>query len=161
MILPDNCKEIFLEGVTDAYLYPMEESKIPVPFNMAQILQINNCKFPEPALHIATMGDDYVMADSITAKVTMSKVGYGTQYAFDISANIVAGHANVREAYFNIRKKECYVVLKKVDGSFVLCYTLPGTFLFSSTATTTLTDNQCTVQVSLKSSSEFIPITII
>lgn len=161
MELSDNCREIFLEGVTDIYVYPQSGSQIPVPFSMSPILQINNCKFPEPALHVATTGNDYVMADSITAKATMSKVGYGTQYAFDISANIVAGKANVYEAYFNIRKKECYVVLKKVDGSLYLCYTLPGTFLFTSTTTTTMTDSQCTVQMSLNSSSEFIPITIV
>lgn len=160
MILPDNCRELFLEGVTDAYLYPMDESTIPVPFSMAKILEIRNCQFAEPALHIATTGDDYVMADSITAKLTMAQAGFGTQYTYDISANITAGYANVREAHRNLRNRECFVVLKKADGTLMLCYTLPGTFTFTSANTTTMTDTQCTVQVGLKSLSDFIPITI-
>lgn len=45
MVLPDNCKEFFLAGITDVYIYPTKSSSIPVPFSVAQILNINNCVF--------------------------------------------------------------------------------------------------------------------
>ena len=55
MQLPDKCKELFLEGITDVMFYPREECIIPVPFSMARVLYINNCSLPaEPTLRLAT-----------------------------------------------------------------------------------------------------------
>ena len=158
MNLPDNCREIFLDGVTDIYLHPVKGSELPVPFCVAHILELKNCKFGDPVLHVATSGEDYVMADSITAKFTMDKTGNGNIYSFDISANITTGYNNVCEANKSIQGNEFYVVLKKADGTDVLCYTLPGTFTFNSPASKTTTGIQRTVQIGLKSLSEFIPL---
>ena len=159
MNLPDNCREIFLDGVTDIYLHPVKGSELPVPFCVAHILELKNCKFGDPVLHVATSGDDYVMADSITAKLTMEKNGNGNIYSFAISANITNGYNNVCEANKSIQGNEFYVVLKKADGTDVLCYTLPGTFTFNSSVTKTISGVQRTIQISLKSLSEFIPLT--
>lgn len=158
MNLPDNCREIFLDGVTDIYLHPVKGSELPVPFCVAHILELKNCKFGDPVLHVATSGEDYVMADSITAKFTMDKTGNGNIYSFDISANITNGYNNVCEANKSIQGNEFYVVLKKADGTDVLCYTLPGTFTFNSPASKTTSGIQRTVQIGLKSLSEFIPL---
>lgn len=158
MNLPDNCREIFLDGVTDIYLHPVKGSELPVPFCVAHILELKNCKFGDPVLHVATSGEDYIMADSITAKFTMDKTGNGNIYSFDISANITNGYNNVCEANKSIQGNEFYVVLKKADGTDVLCYTLPGTFTFNSPASKTTSGIQRTVQIGLKSLSEFIPL---
>lgn len=158
MNLPDNCREIFLDGVTDIYLHPVKSSVLPVPFCVAHILELKNCKFGDPVLHVATSGEDYIMADSITAKLTMAKNGNGNIYSFDISANITNGYNNVCEANKSIQGNEFFVVLKKADGTDVLCYTLPGTFTFNSPATKTISGVQRTVQIGLKSLSEFIPL---
>lgn len=158
MNLPDNCREIFLDGVTDIYLHPVKGSELPVPFCVAHILELQNCKFGDPVLHVATSGEDYIMADSITAKFTMDKTGNGNIYSFDISANITNGYNNVCEANKSIQGNEFYVVLKKADGTDVLCYTLPGTFTFNSPASKTTSGIQRTVQIGLKSLSEFIPL---
>ena len=159
MNLPDNCREIFLDGVTDIYLHPVKGSELPVPFCVAHILELKNCKFGDPVLHVATSGEDYVMADSITAKLTMEKNGNGNIYSFDISANITNGYNNVCEANKSIQGNEFYVVLKKYDGTDVLCYTLPGTFTFNSPESKTISGVQRTIQIGLKSLSEFIPLT--
>ena len=120
MNLPDNCREIFLDGVTDIYLHPVKGSVLPVPFCVKHILVLANCKFGDPVLHVATSGEDYVMADAITAKLTMEKNGNGNIYSFDISANITNGYNNVCEANKSIQGNEFYVVLKKADGTDVL-----------------------------------------
>ena len=159
MNLPDNCREIFLDGVTDIYLHPVKGSELPVPFCVAHILELKNCKFGDPVLHVATSGEDYVMADAITAKLTMEKNGNGNIYSFDISANITNGYNNVCEANKSIQGNEFYVVLKKADGTDVLCYTLPGTFTFNSPESKTISGVQRTIQIGLKSLSEFIPLT--
>lgn len=158
MNLPDNCREIFLDGVTDIYLHPVKGSELPVPFCVAHILELKNYKFGDPVLHVATSGEDYVMADAITAKLTMEKNGNGNIYSFDISANITNGYNNVCEANKSIQGNEFYVVLKKADGTDVLCYTLPGTFIFNSPESKTINGVQRTIQIGLKSLSEFIPL---
>lgn len=158
MNLPDNCREIFLDGVTDIYLHPVKSSTLPVPFCVAHILELANCKFGDPVLHVATSGEDYVVADSITAKFTMSKSGNGNIYSFDITANIISGYNNVCEANKSIQGCEFYVVLRKADGTDVLCYTLPGTFTFNSPVSKTISSVQRTVQIGLKSLLEFIPL---
>lgn len=160
MNLPQECRETFLDGVIDAYFYSVEGSSLSEPFNVGQILQINDCSFTDPVLHIATTGEDYVIADSITAKVTPDIAGNGTVYTFDISANITEGCENAREAYKNMRGNDYYVVLRKQDGSFYLCYTLPNTFVMKNTVTASMGDEQRSLSVGLKAMSEFIPISI-
>lgn len=96
MFIPDNCRETFLDGVTDVYFHDVEHSSIPVPPFVAQIMQINNCNFSEPALHIAMSEEEHtVLASSITAKETPSQGGNGTVYTFEVSVNVVTGGKNV------------------------------------------------------------------
>ncbi|MFW5598400.1 MAG: hypothetical protein ACOCNV_08750 [Prevotella sp.] len=162
MILSENCKEIFLEGITDAYIYPSVNSVLPVPFAVAQILRMNNCKFGDVLLHIATAEETYVVADTLSAKSTPARNGNGTVFSLEISATITEGKENVRETQrkIAIEGDDYYVVLKREDGTFYLCYSLPSTFTFNASTSTTQTSEQESLTISMKSMSDFIPITI-
>ena len=161
MELPNKCKEFFLDGITDVMFYPKEECVIPVPFNMAQVLYINNCSLPaEPVLRLATSGENYVIVESLKVEVTLAKQGNGTLYTYDISANVANGGENVREAYRNMRDKEYYVVLRKMDGSLQLCYTLPHTFGIGGTTDNSQTELARTFTATTQALSEPIPITL-
>lgn len=161
MELPNKCKEFFLDGITDVMFYPKEECVIPVPFNMAQVLYINNCSLPaEPVLRLATSGENYVIVESLKVKVTLAKQGNGTLYTYDISANVANGGKNVREAYRNMRDKEYYVVLRKMDGSLQLCYTLPHTFGIGGTTDNSQAELARTFTATTQALSEPIPITL-
>ena len=161
MQLPEKCKELFLEGITDVMFYPKEECVIPVPFSMAQVLYIKNCSLPaEPALHLAMSGENFVIAENMSIKVTLAKQGNGTIYTYNISAKIAHGGENVSEAYKTMRGKTYYVVLRKQDGSLQLCYTLPGTFAIESNITCSDTSQDRTFAASIKALSEPIPITL-
>lgn len=161
MQLPEKCKELFLEGITDVMFYPKEECDFPVPFSMAQVLYIKNCSLPDyPTLHLATSGEYFVIAEGLSVKVTLAKQGNGTIYTYNISANIAHGGENVSEAYKNMRGKTYYVVLRKQDDSLQLCYTLPGTFAIESNITCSDISQERTFAASLKALSEPIPITL-
>ena len=141
----ENCRELFLRGVTDAYLYAVRDSTLPIPCNIAGLLQMNGCRFAGEALHIATIeGDNYVTADSITAKQTSSVAGNGTVFSFEITAKM--------------RGKDYYIVLRKQDDSLYLCYTLPGTFGITSSATAQIDGETVSVTATCQAMSEFIPI---
>ena len=161
MQLPDKCKELFLEGITDVMFYPKEDCVIPVPFNMAQVLYINNCSFPaEPTLRLATSGENYVIVENLKVKMTFAKQGNGTIYTYNISANVANGGENVAEAYRNMRDKEYYVVLRKMDGSLQLCYSLPHTFGIGGTTDNRQTELARTFTATTQALSEPIPITL-
>lgn len=161
MELPNRCTEFFLEGITDVMFYQKEECVIPVPFNMAQVLYINNCKLPaEPTLRLATSGENYVIVDNLTVKMTLSKQGNGTIYTYNISANVANGGENVAEAYRNMRDKEYLVVLRKTDGSLHLCYTLPNTFGMGVSTDHSQNESARTFTATTQAMSEPIPITL-
>ena len=161
MQLPNNCKELFLEGITDVMFYPMEECVILKPFNMAHVLYINNCNLPdEPTLHLATSGENYVIVDNLTVKMTFAKQGNGTIYTYNISANVANGGENVVEAYRNMRDKDYIVVLRKTDGSLQLCYTLPNTFGIGGSTDNSQAELARTFTATTQAMSEPIPITL-
>ena len=161
MQLPNKCKELFLEGITDVMFYPKEECVIHVPFNMAQVLYINNCSLPdEPTLRLATSGENYVIVDTLTVKMTLAKQGNGTIYTYNISANVANGGENVVEAYRIMRDNEYLVVLRKTDGSLHLCYTLPNTFGIGSSTDNSQTGLSRAFTATTQALSEPIPITL-
>lgn len=160
MNLPNSCLETFLEGVAEVFVYPVENCNIPVPFCVAQILELKNCRFTIPVLHLALVEglDANVIASSLTAKVTPAIEGSGTIYSFDISAAVESGSDNVRDIYKVMEKKDYNVVLRLTDGTLRLCYALPNTFRLSHPLS--LEDNaQRNISITLKSRSEFIPVT--
>lgn len=162
MELPNKCKELFLEGITDVMFYKKEECYIPVPFSMAQVLYINNCKLPaEPTLRLATSGENYVIVGNLTVKMTLAKQGNGTIYTYNISANVENGGENVVEAYRNMRDKDYLVVLRKTDGSLQLCYTLPNTFGIGNSTDDSQTGLSRAFTATTQAMSEPIPITIL
>ena len=162
MELPNKCKELFLEGITDVMFYKKEECVIPVPFSMAQVLYINNCKLPaEPTLRLATSGENYVIVENLTVKMTLAKQGNGTIYTYNMSANVANGGENVVEAYRNMRDKDYLVVLRKMDGSLQLCYTLPNTFGIGNNTDHIQTGLARAFTATTQALSEPIPITIL
>ena len=161
MKLPDNCRELFLEGVTDAYFYAVWDSSVPIPFLIPLILQINGCKFAGEALHLAlSEGDNYVVTDGITAKQTSQEGGNGTAFSFEITANIEAGKENIPEIIKNMHGKDYYIVLRKQDDSLYLCHTLPGTFGITDSVTSQNDAETRSITAICQAMSEFIPITI-
>ena len=161
MQLSNKCKELFLEGVTDVMFYPKEECVLPVPSNMAQVLYINNCSLPaEPTLRLATSGENYIIVENVTVKMTLARQGNGTIYTYNISANVANGGENVAEAYRNMRDKDYLVVLRKIDGSLHLCYTLPNTFGMGSSTDNSQTWLSRAFTATTQAMSEPIPITL-
>lgn len=161
MKLPDSCRELFLDGVTDAYLYAVRDSSVPIPFSIPLILNMNGCKFAGEALHLATSeGDNYVISDSITAKETSSDGGNGTVFKFEITANISDGKANMSEIIKNMHGKDYYIVLRKQDDSLYLCHTIPGTFSIAPSVTIQMDAESRSITATCQAMSEFIPITI-
>ena len=161
MKLPDSCRELFLDGVTDAYSYGVRDSSVPIPFSITTLVQINGCHFAGEALHIATSeGDNYVISDSITAKETSSEGGNGTVFKFEITANISDGKANIPEIIKNMHGKDYYIVLRKQDDSLYLCHTIPGTFSIAPSVTVQNDAETRSITATCQAMSEFIPITI-
>lgn len=161
MKLPDSCRELFLDGVTDAYLYAVRDSSVPIPFSIPLILDMNGCKFAGEALHLATSeGENYVISDSITAKETSSEGGNGTVFKFEITANISDGKANIPEIIKNMHGKDYYIVLRKQDDSLYLCHTTPGTFSIAPSVTIQMDAESRSITATCQAMSEFIPITI-
>lgn len=161
MKLPDSCRELFLDGVTDAYFYTVFESSVPIPFSIPMILQINGCKFAGEALHVATSeGNNYVISDGITAKQTSSEGGNGTVFKFEITANISDGKANIPEIIKKMHRKDYYIVLRKQDDTIYLCHTLPGTFSITDSVTAQNDAETRSITATCQAMSEFIPITI-
>lgn len=161
MKLPDSCRELFLDGVTDAYFYAVRESSVPIPFSIPMILLINGCKFAGEALHVATSeGDNYVISDDITAKQTSSEGGNGTVFKFEVTANIRDGKENIPEIIKNMHGKDYYIVLRKQDDTICLCHTLPGTFGITDSVTAQNDAETRSITATCQAMSEFIPITI-
>lgn len=157
---PNKCRELFLDGVTDVYLYSVEDSSLPIPYSVGQLLRMNDCEFGNLVLHLAASGEEYVIVEDITVKTTPERRGYDTVYTFDISADVMDGGENLHEVYKGLVGKDYYVVLRKNDGTFHLCYTLPNTFVFKSPVNVSRDSEQRSVSITLKSLSEFIPITL-
>lgn len=155
--LSNNCSEKFLSGVTDVYIYPTAEVQLPIPFNVAQILSMSGGKFGTAILHIATSVEDCnVVAESITAKSTLTESGNGTLYTFNISGSVENGQDNVCEAVKTLRKTDYFVVLQAQGGTRYLVNTLPNTFSFRSTDSKSPTDDAREFAISAKAMSDFI-----
>ena len=156
MKLSNNCREKFLEGVTDIYIYRSSEVQLPVPFNVAQILSMSVGKFGTAVLHIATSDEAYVEAESITAKTTLTESGNGTLYTFNISVSVENGQDNVCEAVKTLRRTDCIVVLQVQGGTRYLVNTLPNTFSFKSTDSKSRNEDTRELSISAKAISDFI-----
>ncbi len=155
----ENCKESYLEGVVGVAVYPASGVKLPVPFSLRQTISINNPTLGTSVFNATTSGDEGIIADSITAKVTPSVAENGFVFSHEITISIVAGADEVRKAHRNIGIEYHHVVLTTADGQQYLCCACPGSFSFIPTATKTATDDSISLVVSLKSMSEFILIT--
>ena len=78
-----------------------------------------------------------------------------------MSASVNDGKQIVRETQrkISIEDEDYYLVLKSQDGLLHLCYTLPGTFMLTTKTNFSQSDEQLSLSISMKSMSDFIPIT--
>lgn len=155
--LSNNCSEKYLSGITDVYIYPTDEVKLPAPFNVAQILSMSTYTFGTAILHITTSGEvSGVIAETLTAKSTITESGNGILYTFNISGSVENGQYNVFEAVKLLRKADYLVVLHTQGGTRYLVNTLPNTFSFRSTDSKSSTDDARELAISAKAMSDFI-----
>ena len=114
-------------------------------------------KFGTAILHIATSGEvSDVIAETITAKSTLTEPGNGTLYTFNISGSVENGQDNVCEAVKLLRKADYFMVLQTQGGTRHLVNTLPNTFSFRSTDSKPSTDDAREFSISAKAMSDFI-----
>ena len=156
MNLPDSCKELFLDGVTDIYLYQTNNLSFAIPFSVPQILSLTVDKMPSPNVHLSLADENAIIATSLSAKVSPDLNGNGIIYSYEISAVIASGIETISEIHKDIKQNDCYVVLRRDDGTLRLCYTLPNTFLFKPTESVSSSDNSTSLSVTLKAMSDFI-----
>lgn len=158
----DNCRELFLDGVTDAYLYPVQGTSLPIPYNVQLILQMSNCKFSTSFLHLTDREEDdnEVNVENIIVKSTASQQGFGLVFTFELTANVTAGYENIVELNNKMQGKDYYIVLKKQDGTYHLCYTLPHSFKFAVSTQIQQGGESQGITITAKAVSDFIPITL-
>lgn len=155
------CREYFLNGVTDIYIYAAEKVSLPVPFSVPYIGLMENCELGEPLVSISLSNEGVIMADSITAKTTVAESGSNAIYTIEITVSISEDEEKTKRAKKTLAyNDDCYVLLYKNDGTYRFCYTLPGTFYFVYNVSNAASGESRALTVQLKSLSEFIPITL-
>lgn len=159
MNLPNNCRELFLDGVTDVYLYQNSKLSFTIPFNVQQILQLSVSNMPSPDVHLSLTDEKALIATSLSAKVSPELSGNGMVYSYEISATIASGFDTIIEIQKDFRQNDYYVVLRMNDGSLRLCYTMPNTFLFKPTENVTSSETSTSLTITLKAMSDFIELT--
>lgn len=159
MNMPDNCKEFFLDGVTDIYLYQNSKLSFTIPFNVPQILQLSVSNMPSPDAHFSLAAVDALIATSLSAKVSPELSGNGIVYSYEISATIVSGLDTIIEIQKDFQQNDYYVVLRMNDESLRLCYTMPNTFLFKPVENVSSSESSTTLTITLKAMSDFIKLT--
>lgn len=157
MVEAEKCLETFLDGVSDLYLYTPKETVLPIPFNVGQLTEMNKCQLPKTlALHISTIENEDIVASSFTAKSSSSKATLGLLYTYDISVNVEKGYKKVPDIVKNVAHADFYVVLRRYDGSLLLCYTMPGTFSSNSVSSCSQTATEATISIKAQALSDFI-----
>ena len=56
----------------------------------------------------------------------------------------------------NVKHGDFYVVLRRYDGSLLLCYTMPGTFASNSVSSYSQTATEATISIKAQALSDFI-----
>lgn len=137
MELPKECYEVFLEDITDIFIYKKVDVRIPMPATIPGVTEIKNCTFGTSALHIAyffaqTEGEETFNAvaedNTMVAKTNISHHGGLTLYNIEVSATIEIATDEVQAAFLATDGEDCVFVVKQSDGTLHLCHSLPGTF---------------------------------
>ena len=153
------CDELFLEGVTDLYLYPFVVGNLMAPFYEINIKELHDIEPPECALHISTIEGNEILASSISAKQTQKKEMLGIVYDFEVSASVEESNDELHFSPASLHYEDYFVVLKLADERLFLCNSIPGTFDISIPYSIEET-RQSTVRISLRSLSGFIHMTL-
>lgn len=139
-------------------VHPCYGSQIAIPYNVCCIKKIENASLSDPVLQIGYKSDIKAVQSSISAKCSQSKTTNGTVFSISLSADIEDGGDDIQEYIYKIGNNDHIVLLKTYDGNYFLCYTLPNSLKIESSVSIKETKSR-QISVSLKSNSEFIPIT--
>lgn len=162
MVEAEKCIETFLDGVSDLYLYAPQETVLPIPFSVGLLTEMSKCQLPQtPVLHVSVIESEDIVASSFTAKSSNSRAKLGFLYSFDISVNVEKGYKKVPEIVKNVVHGDFFVVLRRYNGSLLLCYTMPGTFASSSVSSLSQSATEATISIKLQSLSDFIKMDLI
>ena len=153
------CDELFLEGITDLYLYPFVAGNLMAPFYKSNIKELHDVEPPECSLHISTIEGNKILASSISAKQTQTKEILGIVYDFEISASVEESNDELHFSPAFLHYEDYFVMLKLADERLFLCNSIPGTFDISIPYSIEET-RQSTVRISLRSLSGFIHMTL-
>lgn len=154
----DNCREFFLKGVTDIYVYSLDASVIPQPFSVPNIRNLSGCEFGDPLLHVSICEDSEIVGEKLSAKASMAKDNFGWVYSFVISAEIMLDYEILANVLSSLNKKACCVLLKVVDGTVYLCYAVPDSFKCVVTSSMSMTSFEHSLRIVCQSLSSFIPL---
>lgn len=161
MISSNNCKEKFLEDVTDVFFYSKDAAQLPIPQSVSRTLEMGSCKFGDAALHIAlSEAEGEIMASAITVKRTEAKAGNGTIFTFEVSATLDDGSKKMPEICKNMEDGDYYMVFKQADGTLYLGYTLDNTFSITIQDTKQASNSSYAVTATAKAMSDSIPISL-
>lgn len=160
MFLPEKCREVYLDGITEVRFFPAGNSQIPVPYSVPQLLEIRNCKFSDPALHLSTYDESRVLSEGLVVKTTIVRNGNSNIYTIEISANITIGKDKMREIHKIMEGNDFYPVFTTQTGETLLGYTLPHTFYLDTPISQNDVDKQRNLSIRIQSLSEPIPITL-
>lgn len=156
--MAENCSETFLEGIVEVFVYESEDTKLTSLYNVpGQVMA--NCKMGTPLAHFVTAGEDGILADSISLKITSSVEGYGVVYTHEATISVTQSPEAVRQTHRAIGDRLCNFVFRTSAGELYLSYALPGSFRFSPTYTITDGSSSVSVSASLKSMNDVVAIT--
>lgn len=160
MFLPEKCREVYLDGIMEVRFFPVENSQIPVPYSIPQLLEIKNCKFSNPVLYLSTYDESRVLSEGLVVKTTIARNGNSNIYTIEISANITIGKDKMREIHKIMIGNDFYPVFITQTGETLLGYTMPHTFDLDMPISQSDVDKQRNLNIRIQSLSEPIPITL-
>lgn len=151
------CKEIFLDGLIGLEIWYSPDKYIP-PMNVPHIDRIEGELNFDCVLHFSINDELDVLAESISAKTSNAKNGNLDIYTYSMDISI--NKANYEDDIFRriLSNVDYYVVLIKADGSKYFCYTLPGSFAFTTSIDISNDSDVRNLTINLKSLSEPIQI---
>ena len=154
----ENCNEIFLEEIVHIELVPTSGCSMPVPFNIAEISQMNNCSIGSPTMTFDVNEGSTGMMTTPTLKTQEKAQAAGHIRNHTLQIPIQYGYDSIRAAKGSLAGVDFHAILRTVAGTEFLIYALPNTSVVSVDDQLGSESKQ-TVNVSIQSLSNMIRIT--
>lgn len=172
MELPNSCQELFLNDITDVYVYLAEDCKFSLPFNVPFQASLSNVVLPSEnkcLLHITANEALYnklvvesaspicCTQGSISVKQTHALSGRITIFTYDVETTVEQGISSLKACIRSMNAADNIVIIKIIDGNMYLLYTLPNTFRIMVSDTDMKSAN---AKINTKAMSDYIPLTL-